>query len=200
MGGPEMAPHTPHTLRAPRRSRGTPRTPHTLGAPSGSRGTPRTPPHARGAPAKPWHPSILRQAPSKWGAPEWPPRFFKRRGLRPPRTPPATRSGRPGEAVAPLDTPTGSSRRRSSDEGQRLHVGLAAGEPREVEGGGVHGDGAAVHEHLGHELAGDGAVHEAVAAEAGDDVQSRRAGDGADDPRLIRRHLVEAGVRAHERG
>src|SRR5436189_269974 len=43
MGGPEMAPHTPQPLVAPRRSRGAPR-----------------PPHARGAPAKPWHPSILR--------------------------------------------------------------------------------------------------------------------------------------------
>ena len=27
MGGPEMAPHTPHTLGAPRQSRGTPRYP-----------------------------------------------------------------------------------------------------------------------------------------------------------------------------
>src|SRR5437899_12352636 len=43
MGGPEMAPHTPQPLVAPRRSRGAPR-----------------PPHARAAPAKPWHPSILR--------------------------------------------------------------------------------------------------------------------------------------------
>src|SRR3989442_15517146 len=41
MGGPEMAPHTPQPLVAPRRSRGAPR-----------------PPHARGATAKPWHPSI----------------------------------------------------------------------------------------------------------------------------------------------
>src|SRR3989442_8726782 len=45
MGGPEMAPQTPQPLVAPRRSRGAPR-----------------PPHAGGAPAKPWHPSILRQA------------------------------------------------------------------------------------------------------------------------------------------
>src|SRR5437879_3007354 len=41
MGGPEMAPHTPQPLVAPRRSRGAPR-----------------PPHTRGATAKPWHPSI----------------------------------------------------------------------------------------------------------------------------------------------
>src|SRR5205823_6433894 len=66
------------------------------------------------------------------------------------------------------------------------------------EGRRVHRDGAAVHERLGHELTGDGTVHEAVAAEAGDDVESRDAGDGADDARLIRRHLVEARVRTHE--
>src|SRR6267142_1780142 len=61
MGGPEMAPHTPHALGAPRRSRGTPRYSDRLlsGAPK----WPPIPPHARGAPAKPWHPSILRQAP-----------------------------------------------------------------------------------------------------------------------------------------
>src|SRR2546425_2509504 len=41
MGSPEMAPHTPQPLVAPRRSRGAPR-----------------PPHARGPTAKPWHPSI----------------------------------------------------------------------------------------------------------------------------------------------
>ena len=55
-----------------------------------------------------------------------------------------------------------------------------------------------MHERLGHELTGDGTVHEAVATEAGDDVESRDAGDGADDARLIRRHLVEARVRTHE--
>src|SRR5207247_1626159 len=82
MGGPEMAPHTPQPLLAPRRSRGAPRpppappapaeprpastpttparlAPHPLVPPRRSRGAPR-PPHARGAPAKPWHPSILR--------------------------------------------------------------------------------------------------------------------------------------------
>src|SRR5256885_5380249 len=40
MGGPEMAPHTPHPLVAPRRSRGAPR-----------------PPTARRAPATPWRAS-----------------------------------------------------------------------------------------------------------------------------------------------
>src|SRR2546426_12114096 len=43
MGGPEMAPHTPQTLVAPRRSRGAPR-----------------PPDARRAPAQPWRASISR--------------------------------------------------------------------------------------------------------------------------------------------
>src|SRR5204862_7520996 len=87
---------------------------------------------------------------------------------------------------------------RTSDERQRFDVRLATREACEVEGRRVHRDGAAVHERLGHELTGDGTVHEAVATEAGDDVESRDAGDGADDARLIRRHLVEAGVRTHE--
>src|SRR5438309_9991633 len=57
MGGPEMAPHTPRTLVAPRRSRGAPRSPtlvapgeavarldpRTLVAPRRSRGAPRPP-------------------------------------------------------------------------------------------------------------------------------------------------------------
>src|SRR5216117_3973533 len=74
MGGHEMAPQTPQPLVAPRRSRGAPRPPNRssrpgeavarldpqpLVAPRRSRGAPR-PPHARRAPAKPWHPSILR--------------------------------------------------------------------------------------------------------------------------------------------
>src|SRR3989442_15201585 len=87
MGGPDMAPQvlqakgaTPpsdspgHTLGAPRRSRGTPRYSDRLRANGGPRhgppgssseggyaplGLPR--PHARGAPAKPGHPPILRQ-------------------------------------------------------------------------------------------------------------------------------------------
>src|SRR2546427_5335205 len=54
MGGPEMAPHTPPTLVAPRRSRGAPRPP-TLVAPRRSRGAPRPPTlvaprRSRGAP------------------------------------------------------------------------------------------------------------------------------------------------------
>src|SRR5258705_6937404 len=57
----------------------------------------------------------------------------------------------------------------SSYEREGFDVRLAAGEPADVERAGVHGDGAAVHEHLGHELAGDRAVHETVAAEASDD-------------------------------
>src|SRR5437667_2580001 len=54
MGGPEMAPQTPHPLVAPRRSRGAPR-PHPLVAPRRSRGAPRphplvAPRRSRGAP------------------------------------------------------------------------------------------------------------------------------------------------------
>src|SRR5437899_2506049 len=44
---------------------------------------------------------------SSWGAPIWPPRSFKRKGLRPPRTPPAIARTRPGEAVARLGLVTG---------------------------------------------------------------------------------------------
>src|SRR5213593_686302 len=44
---------------------------------------------------------------SSWGAPIWPPSLFKRRGLRPPRTPPAIARTRPGTAVARLGLDTG---------------------------------------------------------------------------------------------
>src|SRR5437762_940599 len=44
---------------------------------------------------------------SSWGAPIWPPRSFKRKGLRPPRTPPAIARTRPGAAVARLGLDTG---------------------------------------------------------------------------------------------
>src|SRR5437667_11293485 len=44
---------------------------------------------------------------SSWGAPRWPPRSFKRKGLRPPRTPPAIARTRPGGAVARLGLDTG---------------------------------------------------------------------------------------------
>src|SRR2546427_7464073 len=44
---------------------------------------------------------------SSWGAPRWPPRSFKQRGLRPPRTPPAIARTRPGGAVARLGLDTG---------------------------------------------------------------------------------------------
>src|SRR5207247_654941 len=69
--------------------------PPTLVAPRRSRGAPR-PTHARRAPAKPWRASIpnARRAPAK----PW-------------RASTHTRSSRPGEAVAPLDTPTGSESR-----------------------------------------------------------------------------------------
>src|SRR5206468_12464808 len=84
--------------------------------------------------------------------------------------------------------------RSGSDEGERLDVGFPAREAAEVERAGVHRHGAAVREHLGHELAGDRAVHEAVAAEAGDDVKAGDAGHRADDAGLVGRHLVEAGL------
>src|SRR5438132_1942450 len=44
---------------------------------------------------------------ASWGAPRWPPRSFKRKGLRPPRTPPAIARTRPGGAVARLGLDTG---------------------------------------------------------------------------------------------
>src|SRR5437867_1287558 len=49
-----------------------------------------------------------------WGAPRWPPSLFKRRGLRPPRTPPADARSAPGNPwrssiirvlIAPGSTP-----------------------------------------------------------------------------------------------
>src|SRR2546426_2918424 len=78
MGGPDMAPQTPQTFGAPGMNPGAPLSPQ--------------PPHARGAPAKPWHSSILRQALSKMGGHEMAP-----------YTP--QRSERPGAAVPPLDDP-----------------------------------------------------------------------------------------------
>src|SRR3989475_2910403 len=107
---------------------------------------------------------------------------------------------RPSALVSLLQSSSSSAGSSISDEGQRLDVGLTARQPRQVEGGGVHGGSAAGHEHLRPELAGDRAVHEAVAAEAGDDVKSCDAGDRADDSRLVRRHLIEAGPGAHELG
>src|SRR5262244_96309 len=86
------------------------------------------------------------------------------------------------------------------DECERLHVGLATRESREVERRGVHRHGTALHEHLGHELAGDRTVHETVAAEARDHGEPRHAGDRTHDARLIRAHLVEPGPGAHELG
>src|SRR5947208_12016152 len=44
---------------------------------------------------------------SSWGVPIWPPSLFKRRGLCPPRTPPASARTRPGTAVARLGFDTG---------------------------------------------------------------------------------------------
>src|SRR5437016_10982154 len=44
---------------------------------------------------------------SSWGAPRWPFRSGKRRGLRPPRTPPAIARTHPGGAVARLGLDTG---------------------------------------------------------------------------------------------
>src|SRR5215813_8731162 len=93
------------------------------------------------------------------------------------------------------------------DECERLHVGLATRESREIERRGVHRHGTAVHEHLGHELAGDRTVHETVAVEraihrapALAAAELMRGGDGTHDARLIRAHLVESGPGAHELG
>src|SRR5216117_4417827 len=63
-------------------------------------------PHTPRCSERPGEPVALLDHPrahrSSWGAPIWPPSLFKRRGLRPPRTPPANARTRPGEAVARL--------------------------------------------------------------------------------------------------
>jgi hypothetical protein len=56
MGGPDMAPHTPPALGAPRRSRGAPRIPSHPLRTWGPDMAPK-PPNARDAPAEPWRPS-----------------------------------------------------------------------------------------------------------------------------------------------
>src|SRR2546425_5247238 len=71
------------------------------------------PPNARGAPAKPWHPSILAAIPPTLGMPRpsrGTPRYWP---------PYPQRSGRPGQAVAPLGTATAS--RRDRDVGSPGH-------------------------------------------------------------------------------
>src|SRR4029453_17366079 len=85
-----------------------------------------------------------------------------------------------------------------SGERQRFQTRLAPGEALEVERRDVERARVAVGDQLGHQLSGDGAVHEAVAAEASDDVQAGHSGHGAHDPGLVRRHLVEPRPRAHE--
>src|SRR3989442_3997821 len=62
----------------------------------------------------------------RWGAPRWPPI-------------PPKHSGRPGEAVAPLDTPTGSWLAREELQHQAVHLG------RVLVGGPVPGPGDPVH-------------------------------------------------------
>src|SRR5439155_26536063 len=85
---------------------------------------------------------------SPWGAPIWPPSLFKRRRLRPPRTPPANARTRPGGAVARLGVDTGcltgpllGMRGRGQEAvatialaDQRPHApGLVGGEPARLE-------------------------------------------------------------------
>src|SRR5712692_232440 len=89
--------------------------------------------------------------------------------------------------------------RRRSGEGQRLDGELAAGEALQGEGRDVHGGRPAVQDHLRHELTGDRTVHEAVAAEPRDHVQARHAGRRAQDARLVRSHLIEAGPTLQQR-
>src|SRR5262249_24829996 len=73
------------------------------------------------------------------------------------------------------------------DERHHLDRNLGAVEALDVEGRDVHGMRASVGDQLGHELAGDGPVHEAVAAEAGQHVETRNLGHLADDAHLIGR-------------
>src|SRR4029453_2099514 len=87
-----------------------------------------------------------------------------------------------------------------SGERQRFQTRLAPGEALEAERRDVERARVAVGDQLGHQLSGDGAVHEAVAAEAGDDVQAGDPGHSAHDAGLVRRHLVEARPRPHELG
>src|SRR5712692_11399843 len=94
-GGPRHGPPTPPTLGAPRQSRGAPRysnsSPKKWGAPT----WPPNPPNPRSTPAKPWRSSILQQLSQEMGSPDMAPQ-------------PPQPSEHPGEAVALLDTPTGS--------------------------------------------------------------------------------------------
>src|SRR5437764_959653 len=82
MGGPEMAPQTPHSLVAPRETRGGPRSPAcSLVAPRETRGAPRSPARSlvapretRGAPRSPAH-SLVAPRETR-GAPRSPATFY----------------------------------------------------------------------------------------------------------------------------
>jgi hypothetical protein len=64
--------------------------------------------------------------------------------------------------------------RAGPHEREGLEHGLAASEAVEAQGRDVEGGGAAIGDQLGHELAGDRPMHEAVAAEPGDRVGTPR--------------------------
>src|SRR5438093_11189570 len=85
------------------------------------------PPTLGSAPAKPWHSSIPRKAQeSDDGGPEWP-QSLKRRGLRPPRTPPAPHS------AAPRQSRGAPRARKNPKNSQEFHDGA----PRSLKFGGV---------------------------------------------------------------
>src|SRR5881296_1427108 len=96
-GGPRDGPPHPPTLGAPRGTRGAPRS---RVCSSFYVGGPEMAPHTPRCSERPGEPVALLDHPrahrSSWGAPRWPPSLFKRRGLRPPRTPPADARSAPG--------------------------------------------------------------------------------------------------------
>src|SRR3989442_15989107 len=102
MGGPDMAPQTPQTFGAPGFIPGAPLSP--------------SPPNARGAPAKPGHPSILRQALS-------PPRASTRRRARPHRVQRIPAAGRP--VLVAHVRPAAAGFEVGADEREVLRVGRA---------------------------------------------------------------------------
>src|SRR2546427_7692970 len=128
MGGPEMAPHTPQPLVAPRRSRGAPRSPNARRAPA--KPWRASTPTARRAPVKPWRASTptARRAPAKpWRASTPQPLVAPRRSRGAPRY--TDRSSRPGEAVARLDPRPLVAPRRSRGAPRPPHARRAPAKP-----------------------------------------------------------------------
>src|SRR3954471_12456124 len=76
----------------------------------------------------------------------------------------------------------------------------AFGEAGGAGGGDVDADGRAVEDQLSHAAADGGALHEAVAAEAGGNRQSFRAASPAEEGVVVGGDLVEAGPAAEDVG